>query len=169
MCRFVFPDEFVATKLDIAKMAVESSRKQNVYMAKLAGRAGRHEEMLKSKIESELDKIYNGLLKVLWSLIPVDIATQVPVAFLGLENNNSTPTKQIATLNMKVFRVSKSISHHARFRSTMVSGGGRLRPQEDSLNVPIDMVVGTPGRVLQHIEEGNITYVEIKSIITKNL
>ncbi|KAF9588926.1 hypothetical protein IFM89_017605, partial [Coptis chinensis] len=139
MCRFVFPDEFAATKLDIAKMAVESSRKQNVYMAKLAGRAGRHEEMLKfiktaaqsvdveeltlvelnlllvayetvtearwaswnavysveleednkgsehvgmilmyrSKIESELDKIYSGILKVLWSLIPVDIATQV--------------------------------------------------------------------------------------------
>ena len=36
----------------------------------------------------------------------------------------------------------------------MVSGGGRLRPQEDSLNNPIDVVVGTPGRVLQHIEEG---------------
>ncbi|KAF9612169.1 hypothetical protein IFM89_038357 [Coptis chinensis] len=47
MCRFVFPDEFVATKLDIAKMVVESSRKQNVYTAKLAGRAGRHEEILK--------------------------------------------------------------------------------------------------------------------------
>ncbi|RVW37396.1 DEAD-box ATP-dependent RNA helicase 39 [Vitis vinifera] len=72
------------------------------------------------------------------------------------------PTRE---LSEQVFRVAKSISHHARFRSTMVSGGGRLRPQEDSLNIPIDMVVGTPGRVLQHIEEGNMVYGEIKYLV----
>lgn len=65
----------------------------------------------------------------------------------------------------QVFRVSKFISHHARFRSTMVSGGGRLRPQEDSLNSPIDMVVGTPGRVLQHVEEGNLVYGDIRHLV----
>lgn len=47
----------------------------------------------------------------------------------------------------------------------MVSGGGRLRPQEDSLNNPIDMVVGTPGRILQHIEEGNLVYGDIKYLV----
>ncbi|KAL9245060.1 hypothetical protein vseg_018756 [Gypsophila vaccaria] len=73
-----------------------------------------------------------------------------------------SPTRE---LSEQVFRVSKSISHHARFRSTMVSGGGRLRPQEDSLNVPIDMVVGTPGRVLQHIEDGNMVYGDIKYVV----
>eukprot|EP00262_Sarcandra_glabra_P010602 TRINITY_DN258_c0_g1_i2.p1 TRINITY_DN258_c0_g1~~TRINITY_DN258_c0_g1_i2.p1 ORF type:complete len:663 (+),score=110.79 TRINITY_DN258_c0_g1_i2:29-1990(+) len=72
------------------------------------------------------------------------------------------PTRELCE---QVFRVAKSISHHARFRCTMVSGGGRLRPQEDSLNVPIDMVVGTPGRVLQHIEEGNIVYGDIKYLV----
>ncbi|KAM4123448.1 hypothetical protein ACB094_01G160300 [Castanea mollissima] len=72
------------------------------------------------------------------------------------------PTRE---LSEQVFRVAKSISHHARFRSTMVSGGGRVRPQEDSLNNPIDMVVGTPGRVLQHIEEGNIVYGDIKYVV----
>ena len=66
---------------------------------------------------------------------------------------------------MQVYRVAKSISHHARFRSTMVSGGGRLRPQEDSLNTPIDLVVGTPGRVLQHIEEGNMVYGDIRYLV----
>jgi len=64
-----------------------------------------------------------------------------------------------------VFRVAKSISHHARFRSTRISGGGRLRPQEDSLNVPVDMVVGTPGRLLQHIEDGNMVYGDIKYLV----
>lgn len=72
------------------------------------------------------------------------------------------PTRE---LSQQVFRVAKSISHHARFRSTMVSGGGRLRPQEDSLNLPIDMVVGTPGRILQHIEDGNMVYGDIKYLV----
>ncbi|KAG8377272.1 hypothetical protein BUALT_Bualt08G0011000 [Buddleja alternifolia] len=72
------------------------------------------------------------------------------------------PTRELCE---QVFRVSKSISHHARFRSTMVSGGGRLRPQEDSLNSPIDMIVGTPGRVLQHVEEGNMVYGDIKYLV----
>lgn len=48
----------------------------------------------------------------------------------------------------------------------MVSGGGRLRPQEDSLNGAIDMVVGTPGRVLQHIQDGNIVYGDIKYVVS---
>ncbi|KAF7140437.1 hypothetical protein RHSIM_Rhsim06G0092900 [Rhododendron simsii] len=72
------------------------------------------------------------------------------------------PTRE---LSEQVFRVAKSISHHARFRTTMVSGGTRLRPQEDSLNTPIDMVVGTPGRVIQHIEEGNMVYGDIQYLV----
>lgn len=48
----------------------------------------------------------------------------------------------------------------------MVSGGGRLRPQEDSLSSPIDMVVGTPGRILQHIEEGNMVYGDIQYVVS---
>lgn len=72
------------------------------------------------------------------------------------------PTRELCE---QVFGVAKSISHHARFRATMVSGGGRLRPQEDALNSPIDMVVGTPGRVLQHIEEGNLVYGDIKYLV----
>ncbi|KAI5005274.1 hypothetical protein ZWY2020_032517 [Hordeum vulgare] len=72
------------------------------------------------------------------------------------------PTRE---LTEQVFRVAKSISHHARFRSTMVSGGTRLKPQEDSLNMPVDMVVGTPGRILDHIKEGNIVYGDIKYLV----
>ncbi|CAL9090552.1 unnamed protein product [Musa acuminata var. zebrina] len=72
------------------------------------------------------------------------------------------PTRELCE---QVFRVAKSISHHARFRSTMISGGGRLRPQEDSLSEPIDMVVGTPGRILQHINDGNMVYGDIKFLV----
>ncbi|KAJ4752200.1 DEAD-box ATP-dependent RNA helicase 39 [Rhynchospora pubera] len=72
------------------------------------------------------------------------------------------PTRE---LSEQVYRVAKSISHHAKFRSTMVSGGVRLRPQEDSLNAPVDMIVGTPGRILQHIKDANIVYGDIKYVV----
>lgn len=51
----------------------------------------------------------------------------------------------------------------------MVSGGSRLRPQEDSLNMPVDMVVGTPGRILDHIEDGNMVYGDIKYLVCSKL
>lgn len=51
----------------------------------------------------------------------------------------------------------------------MISGGGRLRPQEDSLNQPIDMVVGTPGRILKHIEDGNMVYGDIKYLVKRKI
>ncbi|KAG2330243.1 hypothetical protein Bca4012_020161 [Brassica carinata] len=72
------------------------------------------------------------------------------------------PTRE---LSEQVYRVAKSVSHHARFRSILVSGGSRIRPQEDSLNNAIDMVVGTPGRILQHIEEGNMVYGDIAYLV----
>ncbi|KAM7266740.1 hypothetical protein ACFE04_004637 [Oxalis oulophora] len=72
------------------------------------------------------------------------------------------PTRELCE---QVFRVAKSISHHARFRSTMISGGVRSRPQTDSLSSPIDMVVGTPGRLLQHIEDGFMAYGDIKYVV----
>lgn len=72
------------------------------------------------------------------------------------------PTRELAE---QVFRVAKSVCHHAKFRATLIGGGVRMRPQEDALNAPIDMLVGTPGRLLKHIEDGNVAYGDIKYVI----
>ncbi|KAK9271460.1 hypothetical protein L1049_027051 [Liquidambar formosana] len=72
------------------------------------------------------------------------------------------PTKE---LSEQVFHVAESIGHHVQFRSAMVSDGGCSRPQADLSNIPIDMVVGTPGIVLQQIEEGNMVYDDIKYLV----
>ncbi|KAI5060358.1 hypothetical protein GOP47_0024778 [Adiantum capillus-veneris] len=72
------------------------------------------------------------------------------------------PTRELAE---QVFRVAKSICHHAKFRVTLIGGGVRMKPQEDALNAPIDMLVGTPGRLLQHIEDGNVAYGDIKYVV----
>ncbi|KAK1397330.1 hypothetical protein POM88_007193 [Heracleum sosnowskyi] len=59
----------------------------------------------------------------------------------------------------------KSVIHHAKFRctNTMVGGGGRLRPQDDSLDVPIDMGLE------HHARSFNISRREILSMVTSNM
>lgn len=112
---------------------------------------------------------HTGSGKTLAYMLPIVQLLRRDEALLGMLMKPRRPRAVVLCptreLSEQVFRVAKSISHHARFRSTMVSGGGRLRPQEDSLNVPIDMVVGTPGRILQHIEEGNMVYGDIKYLV----
>ncbi|XVE55093.1 hypothetical protein DITRI_Ditri03aG0133200 [Diplodiscus trichospermus] len=112
---------------------------------------------------------HTGSGKTLAYMLPLVQLLRQDEAMLGMLTKPRRPRAVVLCptreLSEQVFRVAKSISHHARFRSTMVSGGGRLRPQEDSLNNPIDMVVGTPGRVLQHIEDGNMVYGDIKYLV----
>ncbi|KAK8485966.1 hypothetical protein V6N11_031241 [Hibiscus sabdariffa] len=112
---------------------------------------------------------HTGSGKTLAYLLPLVQLLRRDEAMLGMLTKPRRPRAVVLCptreLSEQVFRVAKSISHHARFRSTMVSGGGRLRPQEDSLNNPIDMVVGTPGRVLQHIDDGNMVYGDIKYLV----
>ncbi|XVF29880.1 hypothetical protein REPUB_Repub16aG0008600 [Reevesia pubescens] len=112
---------------------------------------------------------HTGSGKTLAYMLPLVQLLRQDEAMLGMLTKPRRPRAVVLCptreLSEQVFHVAKSISHHARFRSTMVSGGGRLRPQEDSLNNPIDMVVGTPGRVLQHIEDGNMVYGDIKYLV----
>ncbi|XP_048226635.1 DEAD-box ATP-dependent RNA helicase 39-like isoform X1 [Ricinus communis] len=112
---------------------------------------------------------HTGSGKTLAYMLPLVQLLRRDEALLGLLMKPRRPRAIVLCptreLSEQVFRVAKSISHHARFRSTMVSGGGRMRPQEDSLNSPIDMIVGTPGRILQHIEDGNMVYGDIKYLV----
>eukprot|EP00897_Mesotaenium_endlicherianum_P005549 jgi/Mesen1/5021/ME000025S04420 len=72
------------------------------------------------------------------------------------------PTRELAE---QVLQVAKSLSHYARFRSAIVSGGARLRPQVDALASPLDVLVATPGRLLQHIKAGNVHYKDVKYVV----
>lgn len=40
-----------------------------------------------------------------------------------------------------------------------------MKPQEDSLNTAVDLVVATPGRLLMHVEEGNMAYGDLKYVV----
>ncbi|CAH2070725.1 unnamed protein product, partial [Thlaspi arvense] len=112
---------------------------------------------------------HTGSGKTLAYLLPIVQLMREDEASLGKMTKPRRPRTVVLCptreLSEQVYRVAKSVSHHARFRSILVSGGSRIRPQEDSLNNAIDMVVGTPGRILQHIEEGNMVYGDIAYLV----
>ncbi|CAN6972720.1 unnamed protein product, partial [Brassica rapa subsp. trilocularis] len=112
---------------------------------------------------------HTGSGKTLAYLLPIVQLMREDEASLGKITKPRRPRTVVLCptreLSEQVYRVPKSVSHHARFRSILVSGGSRIRPQEDSLDNAIDMVVGTPGSFLQHIEEGNIVYGDIAYLV----
>ena len=52
--------------------------------------------------------------------------------------------------------MAKAVSHHARFSSELIIGGDKFAAQRQALNRPLDLVVGTPGRIVKHVEKGNM-------------
>jgi superfamily II DNA/RNA helicase len=72
------------------------------------------------------------------------------------------PTRELAE---QVLGVAKSLSHVAKFRSSLVTGVGGRGKQREMLAKPMDIVVGTPTRVVQHAKEGNLYYGDIEFIV----
>lgn len=73
------------------------------------------------------------------------------------------PTRE---LTEQIFSVVKSVSHCAKFRSTLVTGGGDMRAQRIALESrPTDIVIGTPGRVAQHAARGHLHYGDVEFVV----
>jgi ATP-dependent RNA helicase RhlE len=71
-----------------------------------------------------------------------------------------TPTRELA------LQVKEAISTYGRFtphRSTAIYGGVGMSPQVQALRRGKDIIVATPGRLLDHINRGNIdlSYIEV--------
>lgn len=72
------------------------------------------------------------------------------------------PTRE---LTEQLLRVAKSLAHHEKFASTCVSGGGGWDAQVRALQRPIDLLVGTPQRVLQHAANGNLAFGDVRWLV----
>jgi len=55
---------------------------------------------------------------------------------------------------LQILRVAKVLAHTAKFRSALVNGGGDMGSQREQLERPLDLLVGTPQRIMQHAGEG---------------
>ena len=48
--------------------------------------------------------------------------------------------------------------------SYCIYGGGAYEPQESALQLGIDILVGTPGRILDHVTRGCLDLSELRSV-----
>jgi ATP-dependent RNA helicase RhlE len=73
-----------------------------------------------------------------------------------------TPTRELAA------QVGESVAlygKHLPFKSTVIFGGVKINPQITQLRKGVDIVVATPGRLLDHISQGTIKLSQVDFFI----
>src|SRR5690348_10376208 len=61
------------------------------------------------------------------------------------------PTRELAA---QILDEAKSFAHGTSLRAAVVVGGVGMRPQEQALRSGVDLLVATPGRLLDHLRSG---------------
>lgn len=72
------------------------------------------------------------------------------------------PTRELAD---QLLGVAKSLAHHDKFRAACLSGGHGWEQQTRSLQGAVDVVVGTPQRVLQHAAKGHLAFGDVQWLV----
>ena len=73
-----------------------------------------------------------------------------------------TPTRELALQVGESFRV---YGRHLRFASLVIYGGVGYRPQETALRRGVDILVATPGRLLDHMGSGKIDFRNLEVLV----
>jgi len=72
------------------------------------------------------------------------------------------PTRELAN---QIETTLAEFARSTRVRGVAVYGGVGMRPQEDALRRGVDVVVATPGRLLDHMERRNVDFRELQVLI----
>jgi ATP-dependent RNA helicase DeaD len=73
-----------------------------------------------------------------------------------------TPTRELA---MQVATEAEKLAPSSRFRTVPVYGGARMGKQLEGLARGCDLVVGTPGRMLDHLSRGTLRLHEVRYVV----
>jgi ATP-dependent RNA helicase RhlE len=73
-----------------------------------------------------------------------------------------TPTRELAA---QITEATRNYGKFLRVRSTVILGGMPYGPQFRDLGRPIDLVVGTPGRLIDHLERGSLDLSRLEVLI----
>ena len=73
-----------------------------------------------------------------------------------------TPTRELAA---QVHESVRSYGKYLRLRSCVIFGGVNINPQIDILARGVDILVATPGRLLDHAEQGNVDLDEVEILV----
>ncbi|MES2127057.1 MAG: DEAD/DEAH box helicase [Pseudomonadota bacterium] len=73
-----------------------------------------------------------------------------------------TPTRELA---VQVAENVKAYSQHTPLRSTVVFGGMDMKPQTVILRNGVEIVIATPGRLLDHVEQKNVSLGQVQMLV----
>ena len=73
-----------------------------------------------------------------------------------------TPTRELAVQVEQSFR---KYSRHSDLKVVPIYGGVPLDPQERTLRAGVDVVVATPGRLIDHLERQNVVFDDLEVLV----
>ena len=73
-----------------------------------------------------------------------------------------TPTRELA---VQVHDSLRTYGKHARLASTVIYGGAGMNPQLDALRRGVDILVATPGRLIDHLERGSVKLGDVQVLV----
>jgi ATP-dependent RNA helicase RhlE len=73
-----------------------------------------------------------------------------------------TPTRELAA---QVHDSLRTYGKHAKLQSTVIYGGAGMNPQLDAMRRGIDILVATPGRLIDHIERGTARLGDVEILV----
>jgi superfamily II DNA/RNA helicase len=73
-----------------------------------------------------------------------------------------TPTRELAA---QITEATRSYGKYLRLRSATILGGMAYGPQFRDLSRPLDLVVGTPGRLIDHLERGSLDLSRLEILV----
>jgi ATP-dependent RNA helicase RhlE len=86
---------------------------------------------------------------------------------LGLPRGTSralviTPTRELA---QQIDVVSRDFAGHTPLRTGLLVGGAAVGPQEKALRAGADLLVATPGRLLDHMRQGRARFDHLRTLV----
>lgn len=73
-----------------------------------------------------------------------------------------TPTRELAA---QITDAAGLYGKYLQVRSTVILGGSSYVPQFRDLSRPIDLVIGTPGRLIDHLQRGSLSFNRLEMLI----
>ena len=72
------------------------------------------------------------------------------------------PTRELA---LQVAEQAQQLSHNTGLRIATVYGGVGYGPQEQALRKGVDVVIATPGRLIDHLEKRNVNFLSLQVLV----
>jgi ATP-dependent RNA helicase RhlE len=73
-----------------------------------------------------------------------------------------TPTRELA---VQIGESARTYGKYVPVRSTVVYGGVGLGPQADRLRRGVELLIATPGRLLDHLNRGNVRLADVEVLV----